>query len=467
MLQRLSPQQIQLIQLLEVPSMELEQRIKKELEENPLLELDDYSPDDTNQDDDVNSQETDEYTLEDFVDPDDIPEYKLYTNNRSVNDEQPDYVVRDAQSFHDQLVEQLHLLDLKEEDMNLAEYLVGNMDEEGYLRRDIYAIVDDLAFNLNLEVEESKIEDLLSTVQQLDPAGVGARDLQECLGLQLARKESTPEVQLASKIVSKYFELLTHRSYNKIQKNLSLSQDELKGALDEIHKLNPKPGSTAADGQKNFFSIIPDFTLEYQDGEMMLSVNNHHVPSLRVNEHYLEMMRELQDKKKDADEAETWQFMKQNADSATWFIEAIKARQFTLLQCMSAIIEFQKEYFVEGDITKLRPMILKDIADMTNLDISTISRMRQGKYIQTHFGLVSLKSFFSEGVEKDNGELSSNKVVMQFIRDIIDAEDKSKPLTDEKLTVLVNAKDYSITRRTVSKYREQMDIPVARLRRQL
>lgn len=453
MLQRLSPQQIQLIQLLEVPTMELEQRIKREIEENPLLEIDDKS-----------NEETED---EEFNFTDELPEYKLYVNNRSVNDERPDYVEQDSASFYDVLSEQLHLLELDEQDMHLAEYILGNIDEEGYLRRDIYAIVDDLAFNLNLDVAESKIEHLLSLVQQLDPAGVGARDLQECLTLQLQRKHKSEAVQLASLIVSRYFDLLSNRAYAKIQKALSLSEEQLKEALDEIHKLNPKPGNAATAAQKNPISIIPDFILEYQNGEMLLSVNNQNVPNLRVSEHYLAMMRELQTSKKEAGVNDALQFMKQNADSATWFIEAIKARQFTLLQCMSAIIEFQKEYFEEGDITKLKPMILKDIAEMTNLDISTVSRMRQSKYIQTHFGIVSLKSFFSEGVEKDNGELSSNKVVMQLIRDIIEEEDKSKPLTDEKITELVNKRDYSITRRTVSKYREQMDIPVARLRRQL
>ncbi|MFV0522365.1 MAG: RNA polymerase factor sigma-54 [Mangrovibacterium sp.] len=466
MLQRLSPQQIQLIQLLEVPTMELEQRIKRELEENPLLEVDENPSEDSNVEE-VESSNTDEYTLEDFVDPDDIPEYKLHVNNRSINDVQTDYAVLNSVSFHDTLLEQLRLVNLTDEDMQLAEYIVGNIDEEGYLHRDIYAIVDDLAFNLNLEVEEAKIESLLHIIQSLDPAGVGARSLKECLSLQLNRKESNNSILLAIKIIEKYFDLLSHRSYNKIQKNLHLSQEELKQALDEIHKLNPKPGSAAADGQKNSLTIIPDFLLEYQNGEMVLSVNNQNVPNLCVNAHYLEMMRELQANKKDADASKTLQFMKKNADNAAWFIEAIKARQFTLLHCMSAIIEFQKEYFAEGDITKLKPMILKDIADETNLDISTISRMRQSKYIQTHFGMVALKSLFSEGVEKDNGERSSNKVIMQLIRDIIDAEDKSKPLTDEKITDLVNGQDYSINRRTVSKYREQLSIPVARLRRQL
>ncbi len=468
MLQRLSPQQIQLIQLLEVPTMELEQRIKKELEENPLLELDDDMPEDLNVDDSAELQNTDEYTLEDFVDPDDIPEYKLYSNNYSVNDVSSDYVMQDSVSFHDLLSEQLHMLDLNHEDRQLADYLVGNIDEEGYLRRDISAIADDLAFNLGMEVEEQRLESLLRIIQQLDPAGVGARDLKECLLLQLKRKEETTAVALAVKIVQKYFDLLSNRTYNKIQQNLHLSSEELKEALDEIHKLNPKPGSTESDSRtKNHLTIIPDFLLEYQNGEMLLSVNNQHVPQLRVNAHYLEMMRELQSNKKDKQASQTLQFMKQNADNATWFIEAIRVRQLTLLQCMSAIIEFQKEYFVAGDLSKLKPMILKDIADMTNLDISTISRMRQSKYIQTHFGIVSLKSFFSEGVEKDSGELSSNKVIMQLIREIIDAEDKQSPLTDEKITELVNKEDYSITRRTVSKYREQMSIPVARLRRQL
>lgn len=445
--------------------MELEQRIKKELEENPLLEIEE----ETNHEEPEEGPDAneDEYTLEDFVDADDIPDYKLYTNNHSVNDEHHDYTVVASKSLHDVLLEQLRLLPWSNNDRELAEYIVGNIDEEGYLRREVEAIVDDLAFNLNLEVDDAHIETLLHRVQQLDPPGVGARNLKECLTIQLNRKPANPDILLARKIIHKYFHLLTHRTYSQIQRNLRISQEQLKAALDEIHKLNPKPGNVDTTDTKNHQAIMPDFLLEYQNGEMVLSMNNQHVPNLRINPHYLQMMHELQGKKKDNKSVSTLQFMKQNADSATWFIEAIKARQFTLLQCMSTIIDFQKEYFEEGDISKLKPMILKDIADRTNLDISTISRMRQSKYIQTHFGLLPLKSFFSEGVEKDDGELSSNKVVMQLIREIIDTENKHEPLTDEKITALVNAKNYSITRRTVTKYREQMSLPVARLRRQL
>lgn len=469
LLQKLSPQQIQLIQLLEVPTMELEQRIKRELEENPILEIDDTPIGDSDVDNFDENQNDDEFTLEDFVDPDDIPEYKLRTNNYSTNNQQSEYIISDTDSFFDTLNQQLHLLNLNNQDMKLAEYIIGNIDEDGYMRRDLYAISDDLAFNLNIDISISKLENLLTHVQSLDPAGVGARNLQECMLLQISRKKQTKEVILAKKIIEKYFDLLTHRSYNKIQKNLNILHDELKLALDEIHKLNPKPGSSEPDrnGTKSYLAIIPDFLLEYQNGEMVLSVNNQNIPKLRVNEHYIEMMQELQNQKKNSGLNDTLQFVKQNADSAKWFIDAIKARQITLLHCMSVIIDFQKEYFEEGDISKLKPMILKDIADITKMDISTISRMKQRKYIQTHFGIVSLKDLFSEGVEKDNGEISSNKVIMQIIQDLIDAEDKTLPLTDEKLTELVNQKSYSITRRTVSKYREQMGIPVARLRRQL
>ncbi len=466
--QKLSPQQIQLIQLLEVPTIELEQRIKRELEENPVLELDDSNYD-INKDENDETPNTDEFTLEDFVDDDDIPEYKMQMRNSSANDQQYDYTLPESISFQENLSQQLFLLNLNEEELKLAQYLIGNLDEDGYLRRDLLSISDDLIFNLNLEVDEAELEYLLGQLQSLDPPGVAARDLKECLILQLKRKENTSANSLAMDIINKHFDLLSSHAYQRIQKNLHVEQEELRAALDVIHKLNPKPGSTESDRHaKNHLSVIPDFILEYQDGEMVLSMNNQNIPQLRVNEKYLEMLNNLQlQETKTQELTDTLQFVKQNSDNAKWFVEAIQARKMTLLHCMSVILDYQKEYFESGDIAKLRPMILKDIADITKFDISTISRMRHGKYIQTHFGIISLKSLFSEGVERDNGELSSNKVVIQLVQDLIEGEDKSKPYTDEKLTELINKASYTITRRTVSKYREQLGIPVARLRRQL
>ncbi|MFV0291193.1 MAG: RNA polymerase factor sigma-54 [Mangrovibacterium sp.] len=466
--QRLSPQQIQLVQLLEVPNMELEQRIKKELEENPLLELDESDLNKLDSDDSINISSDNNGEGDDYTQSDITSEYKLYAHNRSADDVQSDYVMMYSESFHDRLLSQLRLLPVSDLDLKLLEYMLGNIDDDGYLRRDLYAISDDLAFNLNLDIEETKLQELLGFIQQLDPPGVGARNLQECMMLQLQRKKHSDIIACAMQIVEHYFELLSNHSYLKIQQNMHITEEKLKEVIDEIHKLNPRPGNTENDGVKNHLTVIPDFILEYHNGEMMLTLNDNHLPSLKVNEQYLSMMRQFQlNKKEDRKSAETFQFIKRNADNALWFIDAIKLRQITLLQCMSAIIEFQKDYFIEGDISLLKPMILKDIADATKLDISTISRIRQSKYIQTHFGLLSLKDFFSEGVEKDSGELSSNKVVMQLIREIIEQENKQNPLTDEKITELVNAHDYSINRRTVSKYREVMEIPVARLRRKL
>ena len=361
------------------------------------------------------------------------------------------------------------MINLPEKDRRLAEYILGNIDDDGYLRRDLVSISDDLAFNLNLEVPEKDLKKLLHIIQQFDPPGVGARDLKECLLIQLNRKKSD-NLGLAVNIVQHFFEEFTKKHYDKIKKKLELSDEELKEGIDQILKLNPKPGSSYSNPlNKSNQHIIPDFILDNIDGELSLTLNQQNVPELKINDNYLGMLHGLARKKnkRSKDQKEALIFVKQKVDSARWFIEAIKQRNHTLLLTMSEIVNFQKEYFKDGDETKLRPMILKDIAQKTELDISTISRVSNSKYIQTHFGIFPLKYFFSEGMQKDDGEEVSTREIKKILQDCIDNEDKRKPLTDEKLTLILKEKTYNIARRTVAKYREQLNIPVARLRKQL
>jgi RNA polymerase sigma-54 factor len=475
LLQKLSPQQIQVIKLLEIPTMQLEQRIKKELEENPVLELESDNPDNTeDQDNNEQEQETDvdndEFSVDDYItDDDEIPTYKTNTNNYSKDDKYIDIPFSVGISFHESLYDQLGMINLPEEDRQLAEYIIGNIDDDGYLRRDLISISDDLAFNLNMEVSEDKLKQILETIQQFDPPGVGARNLKECLLIQLNRKKGDNH-KLAKSIIQDFFEEFTRKHYEKIKKKLDLSDEELKQGIDQILKLNPKPGSSYSNPlNKSNQHIIPDFILDNIDGELNLSLNQQNVPDLKINDTYLEMLHALvkESKTKNKNQKEAVTFVKQKVDSAKWFIDAIRQRNQTLLLTMSEIINFQKEYFKEGDETKLRPMILKDIAEKTNLDISTISRVSNSKYIQTHFGIFPLKYFFSEGMQKEGGEEVSTREIKKILHDCIDNEDKHKPLTDEKLTKILKDKSYNIARRTVAKYREQLGIPVARLRKKL
>jgi len=474
LLQKLSPQQIQVIKLLEIPTLLLEQRIKKELEENPVLELE-QDGQETEEDNEIRDDEVpdtdidkDEFTFDDYYDEDeDIPAYKLNVNNYSKDDIYVDIPFSVGTSFHEFLYEQLGMVKLTEEQSQLAEYVIGNIDDDGYLRRDLSAISDDLAFNLNMEVPEDELYKILKVIQEFDPPGVGARDLRECLLLQLSKKHGDIQIT-AHKILYDFFEEFTKKHYSKIQIKLDLSDKDLKDAIDLILKLNPKPGSSYSNPlNKSNQHIVPDFILENIDGELILSLNQRNVPDLKINDTYLEMLRALGQNHKEKNKKEALQFVKEKLDSAKWFIDALQQRQTTLLITMSEIINLQHEYFQNGDETKLRPMILKDIAERTNLDISTISRVSNSKYIQTHFGIYPLKYFFSEGLQKANGEEVSTREIKKILQDCIDNEDKSKPLTDDKLALILKKKTYNIARRTVAKYREQLGIPVARLRKEL
>lgn len=472
LLQKLSPQQIQVIKLLEIPTMQLEQRIKSELEENPILELiegedSDESFDDSDADD---SQSDDEFSLDDYLNDEDIPSYRLAANNYSKDDKQVDMPYSSGVSFHDSLIEQLGLSNLKEEEELIAEYIIGNIDEDGYLRRDLLSISDDLAFHMNIDVELKDLERYLAIIQDFDPPGIGARDLQECLLLQIRRKKGKNSASLAARIIQDCFEEFTKKHYDKILKKYEIPEEELKQAIDEILKLNPKPGSSYSNpmGKSNQV-IVPDFLLDNLEGELNLSLNQKNVPDLQLNSTYIDLMKSYSGNKvgtsKDKKEAMT--FMKQKLDSAKWFIDAIRQRHNTLFVTMSEIIKFQKEFFQDGDETKLKPMILKDIADLTGLDISTISRVSNSKYIQTHFGIYPLKYFFSEGLQTDTGEEVSTREIKKILAECIDNEDKRHPVTDEKLALILKEKSYLVARRTVAKYREQLGIPVARMRKEL
>jgi RNA polymerase sigma-54 factor len=470
LLQKLSPQQIQMIKLLEIPSMQLEQRIKKEIEENPALEegADENSDESI---DDVAAKEEHQVTLEDY-EYDDTPSYKLNSNNYSKPELKPDIPFSVGFSFHDYLENQLGLRDLDEKKEELALYLIGNIDDDGYLRRKLEAIADDLAFSQNIKTNEFELLEILRIIQDFDPPGVGARDLQECLILQIqTRDQNQPEVALARKILKHHFDEFTKKHFDRIIDRLNITEQQMKEAVDEILKLNPKPGGGYSDPHSKVAEhVIPDFILENEDGELQLSLNSRNVPELRVSKTYSEMLDSYSHsgKGKSAGQMkDAASFVKQKMDSARWFIDAIKQRQNTLMATMEAIIEYQKLYFQDGDEMFLKPMILKDIADKTGLDISTISRVANSKYIQTHFGIFPLKYFFSEGMQTDSGEEVSTREIKKILEECIEAESKRKPLTDDELAEILQKKGYQIARRTVAKYREQLNIPVARLRKEL
>jgi len=471
LLQKLSPQQIQVIKLLEIPAMQLEQRIKSELEDNPILELIEGDESDDNYDNDSDdSQSEDEFSLEDYMNEEDIPNYRLSTNNYSKDDKQLDMPYSSGVSFHDSLIEQLGLSELNEEEELIAEYIIGNIDEDGYLRRSLLSISDDLAFHQNIDVKLEDLERYLEIIQDFDPPGIGARDLQECLLLQIMRKKGKDSTCLASKILQDNFEEFTKKHYDKIIKKYDITEEELKEAIDEILKLNPKPGSSYNNPMsKSNQVIVPDFLLDNLEGELQLSLNQKNAPDLQLNGTYVDLMKSYAVTKNLAskDKKDALLFMKQKLDSAKWFIDAIRQRQQTLTLTMTEIIKFQKEFFEEGDETKLKPMILKDIADLTGLDISTISRVSNSKYIQTHFGIYPLKYFFSEGMQTDTGEEVSTREIKSILQECIANEDKRHPVTDEKLALILKEKSYIVARRTVAKYREQLGIPVARMRKEL
>jgi len=487
LLQKLSPQQILLMKLIQIPTVGLEQRIKQEIEENPALEIDgaenkeenDFDID-NNQEQDEHLQEQeqedfaskeDEFDYEDYYDDDDIPDYRLKINNRSSDDEQKEIPFSTGITFHEFLKQQLGFRKLDEKKYQIGLYIIGNIDDSGYLERSTDSMVDDLAFTQNIETTKEEVEEVLSVIQDFDPPGVGARDLQECLLLQLKRKqdngENSESIALAEKILKRYFNEFTKKHYQKIIKRLEISEEQLKNAIDEILKLNPKPGNSMSETTKTNNYIIPDFTIINNNGELELQLNSWNLPELHINNTYANMLNELAKKKRNKNQKETYSFIKNKVDSAKWFIDAIKQRQNTLYATMYAIMQYQKEYFLTGDETKLKPMILKDIADIVGMDISTISRVANSKYVQTPFGTFLLKSFFSESMQKEDGEEVSTREIKRILQDIIETEDKKKPYTDEQLTKLLKEKGYPIARRTVAKYREQLNIPVARLRKEL
>ena len=457
--QRLSPLQIQTIKLIELPRLELEQRIQKEIEENPVL---DEVVDDTEQEDGPPKKVSlNEYTN------DDTPSYKLYVNNQG-KDLKPQYnTFQVKESFHQSLENQLGFCRLDSRKHQIALFMIGMIGNDGYLRRDMESLVDDISFKTGIETTEEELEEILEIIQGFEPAGVGARDLQECLILQLEAMEESEAVANARTIIEDYFDEFTKKHYNKIISRMGIDEEQLKAAIAEIRHLNPRPGGQIDDSYSDQAQqIVPDFVLEIKDGELILSLPKYSIPELRINKHYADMLNE-QTPSKSKSEKEAVSFVKQKLDSAKWFIEAIKQRQNTLQRTMEAILEFQHDYFLDGDETKLKPMVLKNIAEKTGFDISTISRVVNSKYIQTHFGIFPLKFFFSEGLVNSDGEEVSTREIKKILTASIEEEDKRKPLTDEELVSVLKEKGYNVARRTVAKYREQLSIPIARLRKEL
>ena len=484
MLQKLSPQQILLMKLLQIPTMELSSRIKEEIEENPALEEkenevveDEIHNDEDNDFDDNQDYDNDDYDpLSDFDDymqddDDDDAAYKLRTNNYSPDDERYEAPISNEESFQDILIQQLGYRNLDEKKYKIGTYIIGNLDDSGYLSRPISGIIDDLLFTQNLDVSEEEVTDVLHIIQDFDPAGVGATNLQECLLIQLRRlqdenDEDDIDYTLPIIIIEQYFSEFTKKHYDKIVKKSGISERQFRAALKEILKLNPKPGGTVGGSQRSNY-VIPDFTIYNNCGKLELTLNSRNAPELHVNKDYVDMLNNFVKQKNNKSNKEAINFVKNKIESAKWFIEAVKQRHNTLYVTMEAIMNYQKEYFLTGDETKLKPMILKDISEKVGLDISTISRVANSKYVQTAYGTFSLKSFFSESLTNDDGEEVSTREIKKILMDCIEQEDKSKPLTDDVLTQILKEKGYNIARRTIAKYREQLDIPVARLRKEL
>jgi RNA polymerase sigma-54 factor len=478
--QKLSPQQIQLMKMLQLPTVEMEERIKQEIAENPALEEGEESNEEeapsedqaiaesSEMDTDANEEnERDDFDLSEYFPDDDTPDYKLSVKNTGPDDEEREIPLSGGMSFQDALKTQLSLRACDERIELLAEHLIGNLDEDGYLRRDLDAIVNDLAFTQNINATKEDLELALREVHALDPAGTGARDLRECLLIQVQRMPHSLDQRIAEEIIDKNFEAFSKKHYDRILERLEIDEDALKGAIELITHLNPKPGNTMRETDKNVQEIIPDFSVMAIDGQLELSLNGRNAPELRVSRAYREMMQDYARNKKDKAAKEAIMFIKQKLDGAKWFIDAIKQRQHTLLVTMEAIMEHQRDFFLTGDETKLKPMILKDIAEKVHLDISTISRVANSKYVQTNYGTILLKFFFSESLTNEAGEEVSTREVKKILKDAIEAEDKHKPLTDDELTALLKSKGYNIARRTVAKYREQLSLPVARLRKEL
>lgn len=482
LLQRLSPQQIQLMKLLQVPTASLETRIKEELEENPALELeperfeekdnagDEFDTAEETTDDATTADSYEDDSVSDYIqDDDDEADYKLRDTNYPEFSEEREHPIRSGTSFYDLLTDQLHLLNLDNTQQTIAEQVVGSIDEDGYLRRDTSAMVDDLAFRQNVIVTEADVETIIEMIQQFDPPGVAARNLQECLLLQLKRKEQVDLLDsIAITILTNYFDEFSRKHYDKIQKAISISEDEMRGVIQVVTRLNPRPGGESPDDSQELNYIVPDFFIYNIGGKLELTLNSRNAPELRISEGYRDMLRDYEKgAKKDKRQKEAVLFIKQKIDAAKWFIDAIQQRQQTLLLTMQAILEHQQNFFVGGEESDLRPMILKDVAAATGLDISTVSRVANSKYVQTEFGTYRLKFFFNEALTTDTGEEVSTREVKRILSDLIAGEDKKNPVSDERLTELLQEKGYEIARRTVAKYREQLMMPVARLRREL
>ena len=473
--QKLSPQQIQLMKLVQLPTQAFEERIKQELEENLALERgkDDTTEDleerYTNDDFDDNTQiNTEDINVDDYLSDDEIPDYRLHANNYSSDQDDKSIPYASGSSFTQQLTDQLNTYRLEEQDYLIAKFLIGSIDDSGYMRRPLSDLADDLAFTQNIYTDVETIEKVLKVVQQLDPAGVGARDLRECLLIQLQRKVQTPKTELAVLIVEKTFEKFTKKHYLKLQKKFNITENQLKDAIQEIERLNPKPGSSFSNNLQSVEHVVPDFTIKIVDGELSLTLNARNAPELHISKSYNEMLLGYKaSKEKSKAQKEAAQFIKQKLDAAKWFIDAIRQRQQTLYVTMSAIMQYQKAYFLSGDEEQLRPMILKDIADEVEMDISTVSRVANSKYVNTPYGTKLIKEFFSESMTNDQGEEVSTKEIKSILKTVIIEEDKKKPLTDEKLAKILKEKGYPIARRTVAKYREQLEFPVARLRKEI
>ena len=460
--QKLSPLQIQTIKLIELPIQDLEQRIRKELEENPVL--DDETPESKDED---GEEQPREVSLSDIKEDDSIPDYKLRVNNYG-KDERPEYNTFSVkESFTQSLMEQLGFRNLSEHQHDIAAFIIGSLDEDGYLRRDIDSLVDDLAFRMNIETTPEEVEKMLHIIQEFDPPGIGARDLRECLLIQLKGLKQTPDVINAQRILTDWFQEFSNKHFQKIMTRLNLSQDEMKAAMARIVKLNPSPGGQIDDSYNDQAQqIVPDFILSLENGELKLTMPRFSIPEIRINKKYADLLMDAANSS-ERQKKEAATFVKQKMDSAKWFVEALKQLNNTLLSTMQAIIDYQHDYFMDGDESHLKPMVLKDIASKTGFDISTISRVVNSKYIETHFGIFPLKYFFSEGLENQQGEEVSTRELKKVLQDFVDKEDKHKPLTDDELVTLMNEKGYKVARRTIAKYRDQLNIPKARLRKEL
>jgi len=480
--QKLSPQQIQLMKLIQLPTQAFEQRLLEEMNENPALESgteddeiydnDEFNNDDTNDEfddyDDTDSEDTSDINIDEYLSSDETPDYKTQANNYSDDDEERESPLVAPISFHQDLINQLNTFILDDQEREIAEFLVGSIDDMGYIRRSIPDMVDDMAFTQGIYTDEKTVERMLNIIHELEPSGVGARDLQECLLLQLKHKTPTEYVALAIDIIENQFDAFTKKHYDKLQQKFNVSNDQLKTAIHEIEKLNPKPGGSFTGSNKITEHVVPDFTIRIIDDELVLTLNGRNAPSLHVSKDYQEMMQTYKSSRdKSNAQKDAVQFIKQKLDSAKWFIDAIKQRQETLYVTMNAIMHYQQEYFLEGDETKLKPMILKDIADLVGLDISTISRVANSKYVETPYGTKLIKEFFSEAMKNDQGEDVSTLEIKKILQNTIEEEDKRKPLPDDQLAEILLEKGYPIARRTIAKYREQLDIPVARMRKKI